>query len=166
MFKWMGGKTRSRLVAPGIVALLFAAGLAFSVFENTSLPRLMSSIGIGEEDEILAVPTDPRYDPYDCLFDPEALKDLTAVPHRSGESDDANSDLPANSSGTNTGSPAASGDDEGTTFAGNPDGSPTSSGGSAGSPGGSPSNGTTDDDGDTPRTSPHERNYESPCPGL
>ena len=160
-------------MAPGIVALLFAAGLAFSVFENTSLPRLMSSIGIGEDDEILAVPTDPRYDPYDCLYDPEALKDLTAVPHSSGESDDADSGLPANHTGTNATSPAASGNVEGTEPAGSPSGSSTGSGGSLGSPvvlpddpSGSPSNGSTEDDGNSPGTPPHEWNYESPCPGL
>jgi hypothetical protein len=164
MFKWMTGKTRSRFVAPGIVALLFVAGLAFSVFENTSLPRLMSSIGIGEEDQVIAAPTDPRMDPYDCLYDPEALRDLVAVPHSSGGTEGTDPALPVSRPGTNAASPGVAGDDGGTESAVMPGGSPTSSDSS-------PSNGTIDGDGDapdgdTPGTSPHERNHESPCPGL
>ena len=164
MFKWVTGKTRSRLVAPGIAAFLFVAGVAFSVLENTPLPRLMASIGIEEEDAAPVVPTDPRMDPDDCLFEPEALKDLTAVPHSDGESSAPDSTLPANHPGTNGASPGVAGDDDGTVSAATAGGSPDGAGSSE-------SNGTTDNDenapdGDEPRSSPHERNYESPCPGL
>jgi hypothetical protein len=164
MYKRMTGTTRRRLAATGMVALLFVAGLAFSVFENTSLPRLMASIGIGEQDEVIAAPTDPSLDPDDCLFEPDALRDLVAVPHRSGDTDETGSGLPANHPGA-AASPGLAVDDDGTESAGTPGGSPEGSDGSQDGSGGSPSEGATDDDGDAPRRSPHERNYESPCPG-
>lgn len=167
MFGYITGKKiRRRSVAFGMAALLFAAGLAFAVFENTAGSRLMPSIGMSEEEETLAAATDPRLDPYDCLFEPEALKELTAEPRSTAESGDTDPSLPADHPGTNVTPRVVAGDDGDTESARSSAGSPESPGSPSGGSDGSPSNGETDGEGDTRPASPHDRNRETDCPGL
>ncbi|MDZ4179376.1 MAG: hypothetical protein U1E29_09110 [Coriobacteriia bacterium] len=154
----MTDKTRRRLVVTGMVACLFVAGLAFAVFENTPKSELLASIGIGLEGDAPVVAIDPRYDEADCLFDPEATRELMAAPHATGDSGDMTAGLPANHPRTDATAPSVSGDAGGTGLAGTP-GEPMSDAD------GSSSNGPNESDEDASPTSPHVRETESACPG-
>lgn len=166
MFKFTTGKGRSRFAAFGMVTLLFVAGLAFAVFENTAGARLMPSIGMAEQDETPADTIDPRLDPDDCLFDPAALKELTALPHGGTSADDQAPGVPANHPGTSIPSRVVAGGDDGTEPAGSPADAPQSPGGSSGSSDDPPPNGGTDGEGVTRPSAPHDRTRDTDCPGL
>lgn len=150
MLDSMKTKTKRRLMIAGMMSFLFVAGVAFATFENGPGSRLVSPAGLQQADG--AVPIDPRTNPDDCLYEPETPKTITVAPHGSGEIGGTMSRPPASQ-------PAASGGDSGTKPAAKPGGSRDSS--SDGAP-----DGGTDSGGNKPSTSPHNRDQESPCPGL